>query len=141
MFDIVPRASYGSGKDLHELVLEAAKLLDKDMTMDEKMALLELKHNEILESNRNMKLYVPGNVYCLFKTSKLESHKDLEPHYICEKTEATQFCDIRLGSNALYHHFLDKYENSLRKVFKKIIYILGIRMATQTRYSMSVIHH
>ena len=114
--DLVPRVSFGSVKDFHELILTAADQLSNSSTTDEKLLKISERHQELLDSDVHLKLYAPGSIYYLYKTSRVGRHQG-EPHYICEKSDALQFSDCRFGENAIFHHFLDKYDNSLRKVW------------------------
>jgi hypothetical protein len=52
----------------------------------------------------------------MYKTSRYGIRQTQEPHYVCEESDAENFSDCKFTEKALFHHFLDKYDNSLRKV-------------------------
>jgi hypothetical protein len=114
--DVVPRVSYGSVKDLRVLLMLASELLsDSLLSTKDRLDKLALKYDELLETDEHLKLYPPGTIYYMYKTSRL-GIKDQEPHYVVEKSEQSHFNVCRFGENMIMHHFLDKYDNGLRKV-------------------------
>lgn len=114
--DLVPRVSFGSVKDFQDLVQTASGLIDSRLPNSDKMDALEKRHQELLDSDAHPKLYPPGTVYYLYKSSRSGLISEQEPHYVCERSDGTAFIDCHFGENAFMHHFIDKYDNSLRKV-------------------------
>jgi hypothetical protein len=114
--DIIPRLSFGSLKDFQSLIMTASSMLTSPAPIDEKLEAISQKHQELLKSDLHPKLYAPGKIYFMYKTSRYGIRKTQEPHYVCEESEAEHFSDCKFTEKALFHHFLDKYDNSLRKV-------------------------
>jgi hypothetical protein len=100
------------------------------------MKALDLFHKSTIENSEHPKIYAPGNVYYIYKTSRAvagDAEKDYSPaemltslfglisfkkdgHYVLEKTDKKLFLSIPLRSNILFHHFPDRYEKGLRGV-------------------------
>lgn len=93
-------------------------------------------HKSIIENSEHPKVYIPGNVYYIYKTSRAVAGDGDKPylsaemlaslfgfmnfkdkgHYAVEKSDKKLFLTIPLRSNVLFHHFPDRYEKGLRGV-------------------------
>ncbi|TPX69663.1 hypothetical protein SpCBS45565_g02326 [Spizellomyces sp. 'palustris'] len=136
--DIVPRASFGAIMDFRELLKTAHGLLnEKKLSTQERMTRLANHHTHLKQSNEHPKVYIPGTIYYMYKTSRVlhSSTKrppkedeinedavtgnplidDIVPHYLVERSQKELFCNIQFKNNFLYHHFPNKYDNALRK--------------------------
>lgn len=127
-YDLVPKCSYGSIMDFKEIVTHAAKISKENkMSKKEQMDSIHELSIHLRTTNKHPRLLVPGQVYFMYKTSRLNpiSKEPLitgidiidhsEPHYVVEKTCPEYLDHIHIKSDMAKHHFLNKYDNSLRK--------------------------
>ena len=114
--DVIPRLSFGSLRDFQELIMSASTMLTSPAPIENKLEVISDKHQELLKKDVHPKLYTPGKIFFLYKTSRYGIRQAQEPHYVCEESEAENFSDCKFTEKALFHHFLDKYDNSLRRV-------------------------
>ncbi len=77
------------------------------------------------------KVYIPGNVYFIYKAARLRSETsdasylrqvtsyfsgDDSSKYVVEKSDRKMFVTVPLRSNMIFHHFPDRHEKGLRSV-------------------------
>ncbi|KAJ3020020.1 hypothetical protein HKX48_001435 [Thoreauomyces humboldtii] len=136
--DIVPRASWGAVCDFRDLIITAHGLLnEKGLSTQERMIRLANHHTELKESNEHPKVFIPGSIFYLYKTSRVRSTStkappkedevteegltgneyvdDIFPHYLVERSSKELFCNIQFKTNFLWHHLPNKYDSGLRK--------------------------
>ncbi|KAI9101837.1 hypothetical protein DFS34DRAFT_433546 [Phlyctochytrium arcticum] len=135
--DIVPRSSFGAIMDFRHLIISAHGLLgDKKMSGEDRMSHLRETHDTLLSSNQHPKVFIPGQIYYLYKTSRIYPTTtkkksppttttnnplidDPTPHYLLERSRKELFCNIQFKPNFMHHHFPNKYDRALRQVKKK----------------------
>ncbi|KAI8920196.1 hypothetical protein DFJ77DRAFT_451634 [Powellomyces hirtus] len=136
--DFVPRASWGAVCDFRALILKSHNLLkEKKLKTQDRMDQLAQYHTELKESKEHPKVYIPGKVFYLYKTSRVYSATtkkppkadeideagytgnplidDMTPHYLIERSSKELFCNIQLKTNFLWHHLPNKYDSGMRK--------------------------
>ncbi|KAJ3361692.1 hypothetical protein HDU91_003801 [Kappamyces sp. JEL0680] len=106
--DPVPKLSYGAVMDFKSMLVHSSLLVkDKSMTPEDRIEALH-QHAEMLKrENKNIRLVVPGRIYFMYKT--------VEGTYAVEKSIREHFDLIHLKLDMVYHHFPNKYHNSLSK--------------------------
>lgn len=114
--DVIPRLSFGGLKDFQSLIMTASSMLTSSAPIDNKLEDISKKHQELLKSDVHPKLFAPGKIYFMYKTSRYGIRKTQEPHYVCEESDPENFNDCKFTEKALFHHFLNNYDKSLRKV-------------------------
>ena len=114
--DWIPSLSYGAAMDFTSLVRYSNDLNQSKGSEAEKMQKLDEFHRELVKKNENPKLYPPGKIYYIYKTSRVRKNCKEEPHYVVEESDPRNFVDIRIHGRMMSHHFLNKYENGLKKV-------------------------
>ncbi|KAJ3164115.1 hypothetical protein HDU88_005613 [Geranomyces variabilis] len=136
--DLVPRASWGAVCDFRDLIITAHGLLnDKKLSTQERMDRLAEHHTNLKDSNEHPKVYIPGKIFYIYKTSRVHSAStkrppkqdeidgdaftgnplvdDITPHYLVERSSKELFCNIQFKTNFLWHHLPNKYDAGLRK--------------------------
>jgi hypothetical protein len=130
-YDIVPKASYGAFMDFKEILKLAVQLSnDLNLSKKEKMERIHDLSVQLKITNKHPRLFIPGAVYLIYKTSRLDPKNSVkvvehqtgnpiidhhEPHYVVERSLHEYFDDMHIKSGMLVHHFLNKYDNGLRK--------------------------
>jgi hypothetical protein len=129
-YDIVPKASYGAIMDFKELLILAASLNENaKLSKEEKLARIHELSIELKETNKHPRLFIPGQLYFMYKTSRIDPNLDRrlpmndtgnplidhhEPHYVVERTIPEYLDDVHVKVDMVLHHFLNKYDNALR---------------------------
>ncbi|KAJ3168430.1 hypothetical protein HK101_011637 [Irineochytrium annulatum] len=139
--DMVPRLSYGSMVDFREVMICAAESLrNGSLSEKQRFELISERSRELREGDKYPKVYCPGNVYYVYKTSrvlrgeKVLDHRrvkvglsgnkivdDETPHYVMELSDKANFVTVMVKINMLYHHFPNKYENGMMKAHDWIL--------------------
>ncbi|KAI9002402.1 hypothetical protein BC832DRAFT_119316 [Gaertneriomyces semiglobifer] len=134
--DIVPRASWGAILDFRDLIITSHNLMnEKGLTTQERMTRLAERHAELKQSNEHPKVYIPGKIFYIYKTSRVHSSTtgkpklsddeeftgnplidDVVPHYLVERSRKELFGNLAFKTNFIFHHLPSKYDNGLRKV-------------------------
>lgn len=144
-YDIIPRLSYGALLDLKHLMNYSSEVAnDRTMSKDEKLSAIHKMKLELKEKNDNPRIYVPGHLYYIYKTSRVQprqrgkskthnnagkdtqDHTDTNgvrnpvvdtptPHYVVERTTYKNFEDMYIRSNMIWQHLPYKYDNGIRK--------------------------
>jgi hypothetical protein len=137
-YDIIPKISYGSIMDFKDLLSHAAKLA-KDSTISkmEKLESINQLQQTLKVSNIHPKLLIPGKLFFMYKTNRIDPSQkiskikdlrsgnplidDLEPHYVVERSVPEHFDDLHIRLDMFFNHFLNKYDNSLRKAIDWLV--------------------
>jgi hypothetical protein len=131
-YDFVPKLSYGSVQDFRELIIYGAELANNpSFSKIEKLALMKDKRQELKETNVHPRLATPGQLFLLYKTSRINSSRksqqfnppetgnplidNHEPHYVIERTTTEHFEDFEIRMNMVVNHFLRKYDIAMHK--------------------------
>jgi hypothetical protein len=93
--------------DLRALIVESARLVKTGQSTSEKMANLAAFKSQI---PRHMRLFIPGRVLYMYKTSGPDAH------YVVEESSPDLFGDVGIRRGAVIDHFINKYDDALRKV-------------------------
>ncbi|KAI9339192.1 Alpha/Beta hydrolase protein [Zopfochytrium polystomum] len=139
--DCVPRLSYGNLMDFRDLAVQAAELLRSKASNDEKFDSLNAKLADLHARDVHPKVYIPGNMFYTYKTSRVRHKKlsrdatlrptvllqnveppphrvaeeDDTPHYVCEQSDRNFYNVLLIKPNMLFHHLPNKYETGLRR--------------------------
>ncbi|KAJ3098571.1 hypothetical protein HDU97_003916 [Phlyctochytrium planicorne] len=138
--DTVPRLSYGAVCDFRELVIKGAELLKTPGPETEKFEVLTTLANQLQSANTYPKVYIPGTVFYVYKTSRvlkssasspsfkrspkrsqsfapesgIEAVDDERPHYVLERTDRTRFLTVQVKLQAhdwLVEHHVEPEES------------------------------
>ncbi|KAJ3222083.1 hypothetical protein HK099_002737 [Clydaea vesicula] len=140
--DNITRLSYGSMLDFRAMIIAAHNASKTKGSTEDKMKMIDIRRKQLKESEENPKQYVVGNIYYIYKTSRMygkkgeifgnDSHLDFNDerklkrdghplirtdvgHYVVEKTDKRNFLSVQIQQNLLYHHFPNKYLNGMQK--------------------------
>ncbi|CAG8511694.1 2432_t:CDS:10 [Acaulospora morrowiae] len=120
--DIIPRLSYGNLMDFKELVKFAASELKNEIykklnsrdKLTKIIAAIDDYRTSLKLNSSEQKLYIPGNIYYLYKGFHRFYTKDI----VCEVSRPDLFTDVSLRRNWLFHHFPDRYDKKFKGVLK-----------------------
>ncbi|KAI8850183.1 hypothetical protein BC829DRAFT_432095 [Chytridium lagenaria] len=125
--DTVPRLSYGSLCDFRDLVIKAAELQKTKLSELDRFTALTTHQTHLHTSNLSPKVYVPGTVHYIYKTSRVlkktthvptsgvKAVDDERPHYVLERSDRHRFLDVQVKLDMLWDHIPSRYENGLKK--------------------------
>ncbi|KAI8897503.1 hypothetical protein BC833DRAFT_649541 [Globomyces pollinis-pini] len=143
-YDIIPKMSYGSFLDLRDLIILTAELhKKKELTLEQKLEQIHELNLELKKSNKHPRLFVPGQSYFIYKTSRVDPNikhtkkglrqnntghpliDDPEPHYVIEKSIPEFFDDLHLKIDMIFFHFPNKYDRGMRESHDWLIDYFG----------------
>ncbi|KAJ3111497.1 hypothetical protein HDU96_005650 [Phlyctochytrium bullatum] len=125
--DTVPRLSYGAVCDFRDLILKADEVLKKKMSETDRFESLTTLSTHLATTNAHPKVYIPGTVHYVYKTSRVLKRRgavpesgvpavdDTRPHYVLERSDRSRFLTVQVKLDMLWDHIPSKYENALKK--------------------------
>lgn len=128
--DAITRMSYGSLLDYRELLVIGNGARSMSVSTRDKMKLIDSSRKTLAISKSNPKGFLCGDVYFLYKTSRVLSSRYI--HHsglrlfedrgknVVEAAEAVNFSCFIMRGNIFHHHFPNKYLSALKKALEEL---------------------